>query len=361
MQNPFKLSAIVIACGLALSACSSSSSSGDTPAVTPSTQITQAEKLAAEKAAAEKAAAEKAAAEKAAAEKAAAEKAAAEKAAAEKAAAEKAAAEKAAAEKAAAEKAAAEKAAAEKAAAEKAAAEKAEAAKKAEAEAAAKEAAKKSENSFGVKTWTDNDNVANFDKITIDGVEVDLAKAKTSAHRGNPKFVKAVFHADSAENSGYSKDFSNATVISSKTDAYTFANVVAGATQVGDSQYLFVQGAKSTDTPTSGTASYIGGSLRFNEANKDNLFQASGVSAGAFTANVDFGSKTITGTIRDDGQMSTAEAFSGSVSGNGFTATWDDANTGKGLEGNFYGSAAAEVGGQFERSDSFGVFVGAKQ
>ncbi|WP_439295070.1 transferrin-binding protein-like solute binding protein [Lonepinella sp. BR2882] len=320
MQNPFKLSAIVIACGLALSACSSSSSS-DGSNVTKDTQ-TQATKQAEE--AAKKAAEEEAA---------------------------KKAAEEEAAKKAAEEEAA--KKAAEEEAAKKAAEE--EAAKK-----AAEEAAKSGTNSFGVKTWTPNE-TANFDKITIDGVDVDLAKATETTARGNPFYVKRVFKADSVEIEGYDVDFSNATVISSKSDSYTFNNVVAGAAKVGDNQYLFVQGTKSTDTPTTGTATYAGGSLRFSSDNASNLFQASGITSGSFNAEVDFGEKTIKGSIRDNGLFGEEQEFSGPVSGNGFTATWDDKDTGKGLDGNFYGSQAAEVGGQFERSDSFGVFVGAKQ
>ncbi|WP_386690295.1 transferrin-binding protein-like solute binding protein [Lonepinella sp. MS14437] len=132
----------------------------------------------------------------------------------------------------------------------------------------------------------------------------------------------------------------------------------------GANQYLFVQGTptESTAVPTTGTAKYNGGFLRFASNNSDNLFQASGAITGNFTADVDFGDKTIEGQIRNGNGAPTtaAQPFKGNVSSNGFTANWTDSDTGSGLKGNFYGSTAEEVGGTFERSDSFGVFVGKK-
>ncbi len=227
------------------------------------------------------------------------------------------------------------------------------------------------QNSFNVKTSVSYD-AANFDKITVDGVEIPLSTAKTKIASGNPSFVKSVYYTDKGESNGTrsSLNFTGANVITSQrtsdsSDAsYEFANVVAGAVVAGANQYLFVQGTptESTAVPTTGTAKYNGGFLRFASNNSDNLFQASGAITGNFTADVDFGDKTIEGQIRNGNGAPTtaAQPFKGNVSSNGFTANWTDSDTGSGLKGNFYGSTAEEVGGTFERSDSFGVFVGKK-
>ncbi|XHN82422.1 hypothetical protein O1Q80_02091 [Lonepinella sp. MS14435] len=227
------------------------------------------------------------------------------------------------------------------------------------------------QNSFNVKTSVSYD-AANFDKITVDGVEIPLSTAKTKIASGNPSFVKSVYYTDKGESNGTrsSLNFTGANVITSQrtsdsSDAsYEFANVVAGAVVAGANQYLFVQGTptESTAVPTTGKATYNGGFLRFASDISNNLFQTSGAITGNFTADVDFGDKTIEGQIRNGNGAPTtaAQPFKGNVSSNGFTANWTDSDTGSGLKGNFYGSTAEEVGGTFERSDSFGVFVGKK-
>ncbi|WP_386694926.1 transferrin-binding protein-like solute binding protein [Lonepinella sp. MS14435] len=224
------------------------------------------------------------------------------------------------------------------------------------------------ENSFGVKVST-SPKKATFDKITVDGVEIDLAKATVNATQGNPRAVHPVFNTDSALGQAvarYNLNVKDSSLIVSTNDGsananyvnkHNFEHVVVGAAKVNGEDYLFVQGAKSTDTPTTGTAYYTGGTLRFMDTNKDNLFQETGVLTGRIETTVDFGNKTITGFLRDPGRSATQQDFTGTLAGNSFTATWDDKDTGKGLEGNFYGPAATEMAGQFERSDSFGVFI----
>jgi len=224
-------------------------------------------------------------------------------------------------------------------------------------------------NSFNANTSVSYD-TANFDKITVDGVEIQLSEATTKIAAGNPNFVHSVYYTDKGESNGTnsSLNFTGANVITSqrKSDisdaSYEFANVVAGAVVAGDNQYLFVQGTPTelTAVPTGGTATYNGGFLRFAGSIADNLFQESGAITGNFTAEVDFDAKTISGQIRNGNGAPTtvAQTFEGDVSSEGFTAQWTDGDTGDGLKGNFYGSTAEEVGGTFERSDSFGVFVG---
>jgi len=225
------------------------------------------------------------------------------------------------------------------------------------------------QNSFDANTSVSYD-AANFDKITVDGVEIQLSEATKKIAAGNPNFVHSVYYTDKGENNGTnsSLNFTGANVITSQRESdisdatYEFANVVAGAVVAGDNQYLFVQGTPTelTAVPTGGTATYNGGFLRFAGSIADNLFQESGAITGNFTAEVDFDAKTISGQIRNGNGAPTtvAETFEGTVSSEGFTADWTDGDTGDGLKGNFYGSTAEEVGGTFERSDSFGVFVG---
>ncbi|WP_439242295.1 transferrin-binding protein-like solute binding protein [Lonepinella sp. BR2474] len=201
------------------------------------------------------------------------------------------------------------------------------------------------------------DKAADYNKITIDGVDIDLASVKTDITTGNPHYVRSVFAADKASIGYHSSDFSETSVISSQ--VYGLQHVVAGAAKVGDAQYLFVQGEK-TKAPTAGSATYEGGILRFAQANADNLFQEEGVATGKFDATIDFANKTISGQIRDHGWGGEDQPFSGTVTSDGFNATWTDSDSGSGLNGHFYGADAAEVGGDFKRSDSFGVFVGKK-
>ncbi|WP_118824659.1 transferrin-binding protein-like solute binding protein [Neisseria meningitidis] len=93
---------------------------------------------------------------------------------------------------------------------------------------------------------------------------------------------------------------------------------------------------------------------------------------GSFTANVDFGAKTVTGTIisGDRWKMGT-QNFTGTLSGSSFNATWDNKVQGS-LSGGFYGDQAAEMAGRYSYNktpddngltseNAFGVFGGKKQ
>lgn len=156
------------------------------------------------------------------------------------------------------------------------------------------------------------------------------------------------------------------------------SNVVFGAARLADGQNaLFVQGVLSQSLPQ-GTAKYEGGVLNFRARNitdkldwldPGNTYRTTN---GSFTANVNFGAKTVTGTIisGDRWKMGT-QNFTGTLSGSNFNATWDNKVQGS-LSGGFYGDQAAEMAGRYSYNktpddngllsdNAFGVFGGKKQ
>lgn len=156
------------------------------------------------------------------------------------------------------------------------------------------------------------------------------------------------------------------------------SNVVFGAARLADGQNaLFVQGVLSQSLPQ-GTAKYAGGVLNFRARNitekldwldPGNTYRTTN---GSFTANVDFGAKTVTGTINsgDTWKMGT-QNFTGTLSGSNFNATWENKVQGS-LSGGFYGDQAAEMAGRYSYNktpgnngllseNAFGVFGGKKQ
>ncbi|TFJ91161.1 hypothetical protein E0709_02605 [Lonepinella koalarum] len=226
------------------------------------------------------------------------------------------------------------------------------------------------ENSFGVKVSTSAQK-ATFDTITVDGQEIPLADAELTATQGNPNSVHPVFVTDAKgeQVERYNINVKDATKIASidsnnigteSVNAHSFEYAIVGAVKTDNGEYLFIQGEKTpiNEIPKTGSFYYTGGTLRFVTAetvDKGSLFQETGVLTGRIEATVNFDDKTIDGYIRDAGRNAEQEFFEGKISGNGFTTTWTDGDTGS-LKGNFYGDAT-EIAGEFERSDSFGVFI----
>lgn len=106
--------------------------------------------------------------------------------------------------------------------------------------------------------------------------------------------------------------------------------------------HLFAQGQVTTTMPTTGTATYQG-----NAAHLEN----GSVSLVGAKFNVDYGQKTLTGTVgtRD---------LSATISGN----TFSGANNGLSTTGRFYGTNAAELGGTYKNGDgSIAGAYGAKK
>lgn len=150
------------------------------------------------------------------------------------------------------------------------------------------------------------------------------------------------------------------------------SNVVFGAAKLANGQNaLFVQGVLSQSLPQ-GTAKYAGDVLNFRARNitekLDWLDPGLYLTNGSFTANVNFGAKTVTGTIdSNDKYYMGIRNFTGTLSGSNFNATWDNKAQGS-LSGGFYGANAAEMAGRYSyndildnRNNAFGVFGGKKQ
>lgn len=150
------------------------------------------------------------------------------------------------------------------------------------------------------------------------------------------------------------------------------SNVVFGAARLANGQNaLFVQGVLSQSLPQ-GTAKYAGDVLNFRARNitekLDWLDPGLYLTNGSFTANVNFGAKTVTGTIdSNDKYYMGIRNFTGTLSGSNFNATWDNKAQGS-LSGGFYGANAAEMAGRYSyndildnRNNAFGVFGGKKQ
>ncbi|WP_159069846.1 transferrin-binding protein-like solute binding protein [Neisseria cinerea] len=155
------------------------------------------------------------------------------------------------------------------------------------------------------------------------------------------------------------------------------SNVVFGAARLADGQNaLFVQGVLSQSLPQ-GTAEYVGDVLNFRARNIPEKLDwldpgSSFRTNGSFIANVNFGAKTVTGTIKSgDRWYMRDQNFTGTLSGSNFNATWDNKAQGS-LSGGFYGANAAEMAGRYsynmtpDKNDSssnnaFGVFGGKKK
>ena len=123
-----------------------------------------------------------------------------------------------------------------------------------------------------------------------------------------------------------------------KTDAE-----IANGAQATPTNYLFSMGQVTTNMPTTGTAVYNGLSLG---SSTGNLYER-----GTSTFNVDFGSKTISGTVTNDAYSADLR---GTISGAAFSGTHNGVN----MSGNFYGPNAAELGGVYNGTSNGRSVVG---
>lgn len=156
-----------------------------------------------------------------------------------------------------------------------------------------------------------------------------------------------------------------------------YQHLIYGAAKLKDGSYtLFVQG-QPTEALPEGKAKYQGKVLHFRSRNvtdkTDWLDEGSSYrTTGTFTAEVDFGQKSVNGTINSgDGVYMGTKKFTAKIEGSGFKGEWDTKEQGS-VEGKFYGHQADEMAGRYDfnktpgknnasSDNGFGVFAGKKE
>lgn len=156
-----------------------------------------------------------------------------------------------------------------------------------------------------------------------------------------------------------------------------YEHLIYGAAKLKDGSYtLFVQG-QPTEALPEGKAKYQGKVLHFRSRNvtdkTDWLDEGSSYrTTGVFTAEVDFGQKSVNGTINSgDGVYMGTKKFTAKIEGSGFKGEWDTKEQGS-VEGKFYGHQADEMAGRYDfnktpgknnasSDNGFGVFAGKKE
>ena len=121
---------------------------------------------------------------------------------------------------------------------------------------------------------------------------------------------------------------------------------------------LFYNGAPTQNMPVTGLASYKGDSIILS----DDISDDSDAVAGQSSFDVDFGAKTLSGSITANNVQTIN--ISANISGNSFEGTAKSTKLTDGaVEGKFYGNNAVELGGLAKANDnSWGAgFVGKKQ
>ena len=121
---------------------------------------------------------------------------------------------------------------------------------------------------------------------------------------------------------------------------------------------LFYNGAPTQNMPVTGLASYKGDSIILS----DDISDDSDEVAGQSSFDVDFGAKTLSGSITANNAPTIN--VSANISGNSFEGTAKSTKLTDGaVEGKFYGNNAVELGGLAKANDnSWGAgFVGKKQ
>lgn len=124
--------------------------------------------------------------------------------------------------------------------------------------------------------------------------------------------------------------------------------------------YLFAQGAETKNMPTTGTAKYQGHAFYGNrELDKDVSKESYNMMPANSSFDVDFGKKTVTGTISNAEKEFADISLSAKIDGNRFEGVKDNYTT----KGGFYGPDAAEMAGTFVSKDykSAGAFGAKKQ
>ena len=140
-----------------------------------------------------------------------------------------------------------------------------------------------------------------------------------------------------------------------------YANVRMGVSLSNgptEKDILFYNGAPTQNMPVTGLASYKGDSIILS----DDISDDSDAVAGQSSFDVDFGAKTLSGSITAN-NIPTIN-ISANISGNSFEGTAKSTKLTDGaVEGKFYGNNAVELGGLAKANDnSWGAgFVGKKQ
>lgn len=116
--------------------------------------------------------------------------------------------------------------------------------------------------------------------------------------------------------------------------------------------YLFAQGAETKNMPTTGTVKYQGHAV-YGDEKVDEMVSATS------SFDVDFGKKTVTGTISNAEKKFADISLSAKIDGNRFEGVKDNYTT----KGGFYGPDAAEMAGTFISKDykSGGAFGATKK
>ena len=140
-----------------------------------------------------------------------------------------------------------------------------------------------------------------------------------------------------------------------------YANVRMGVSLSNgptEKDILFYNGAPTQNMPVTGLASYKGDSIILS----DDIGDDSDEVAGQSSFDVDFGAKTLSGSITANNAPTIN--ISANISGNSFEGTAKSTKLTDGaVEGKFYGNNAVELGGLAKANDnSWGAgFVGKKQ
>ena len=140
-----------------------------------------------------------------------------------------------------------------------------------------------------------------------------------------------------------------------------YANVRMGVSLSNgptEKDILFYNGAPTQNMPVTGLASYKGDSIILS----DDISDDSDEVAGQSSFDVDFGAKTLSGSITANNAPTIN--ISANISGNSFEGTAKSTKLTDGaVEGKFYGNNAVELGGLAKANDnSWGAgFVGKKQ
>ena len=110
--------------------------------------------------------------------------------------------------------------------------------------------------------------------------------------------------------------------------------------------YMFSQGivTSANDMPTSGTFTYSGYAVHAPVSNQTNAQ----IERGAANFNVNFGNRTISGTLTPNNTAVVLD--NGIISGNSFRGT---ANSGAEFSGYFYGGHADEMGGTYQKQGEY--------
>ncbi|WP_304672126.1 transferrin-binding protein-like solute binding protein [Neisseria polysaccharea] len=209
---------------------------------------------------------------------------------------------------------------------------------------------------FGEKYF---DGTGDITTLVINGETINLREANEPVSRKN--------------HPGLMSDFDKVMVSQGQ-----YQHLIYGAAKLKDDTYtLFVQG-KPTERLPEGQATYNGKVLHFRSRNVTDKTDWLGagnsyrVTAGTFTAKVDFGQKSVNGAINsgDSLYMRTKE-FTATIEGSGFKGGWNTKEQGD-VEGKFYGPQADEMAGRYDfnktpgkndasSDNGFGVFAGKKE